>query len=155
MLTLIETGTFLGEMVSAMHHIFSQIHSIELDEQLVKNAQAHFSKLKNIKIWQGDSSEILPKIISKTEEAALFWLDGHYSEGITAKGKLTTPISLELLHISQFKYLEKSVILIDDARLFDGTNDYPNLLKLQNKCSSLFPNHQWKVSQDIIQIFPN
>jgi hypothetical protein len=39
---------------------------------------------------------VLPLIIKDLNEPAIFWLDGHYSSGITAKGDKICPIFEEL-----------------------------------------------------------
>jgi hypothetical protein len=45
---------------------------------------------------QGDSGKELPKIVTQLDTPAIFWLDGHYSAGITAKGDTECPIFEEL-----------------------------------------------------------
>jgi hypothetical protein len=47
-------------------------------------------------------------------------LDGRYSEGCTARGETNTPILQELEAI--FAFCPIWVVLIDDARHFDGTD---------------------------------
>ena len=149
--TFIETGTLLGEMIEATKKMFKKIYSIELNDELFKNAQKKFTKDKHISIIQGDSSEVLSIILSKIKQPCLFWLDAHYSAGITAKGGLETPIRQELniiLDNSKFNH----VILIDDARMFIGKNDYPTLKELRNFISKKRPNYSFIVLNDIIRI---
>jgi len=147
----IETGTYLGEMVNATRKIFKKIYSIELDDELYKNAKKKFSKYNHISIIQGDSSKILPTILSKIKQPCLFWLDAHYSGGITAKGEFETPIMQELNYIlNSSKY--NHVILIDDARLFIGKKDYPTLKELKKLISKKRPNYYFIVKKDIIRI---
>lgn len=64
----IETGTFLGEMVSAMQLFFNKIYSIELSEELALKAKNHFSKLAHVQIILGDSSTLLPELLVKIME---------------------------------------------------------------------------------------
>jgi len=80
----IETGTYMGDMVDAVKD-FKKIYSIELSENLYNQATARFSKYPHIKIMHGDSGKVLPTIIDAISEPCLFWLDGHYSGGITAR----------------------------------------------------------------------
>jgi hypothetical protein len=94
--TLVETGTFLGEMVFAQKDHFKSIISIELDRTLYEDAGRLFAPYAHIQILQGDSGEVLKRVVPKLAERALFWLDGHYSAGITARGKKETPILDEL-----------------------------------------------------------
>ena len=149
--TFVETGTYLGEMIDATKKKFKQIYSIELDDELFENAKKKFSKYNHISIIQGDSSEVLPTILSKIKQPCLFWLDAHYSAGITAKGEIETPIKKELNNIfnsSKFNH----IILIDDARMFIGKNDYPTLKELRNFISKKRPNYSFIVKNDIIRI---
>jgi hypothetical protein len=94
--TFIETGTYHGGMVHAVKRCFERIWSIELDKNLCEEARQRFRRDHHISIVQGDSGEVLPEILASVDTPSLFWLDGHYSGGDTAKGKLETPIRIEL-----------------------------------------------------------
>jgi len=148
---LIETGTYLGEMISAVKDVFDEIYSIELDIDIFTNAKKKFVNIKNVHIILGDSSEILPELLTLIEQPCLFWLDGHYSGGITAKGDLNTPILNELKSI--FPHKNKGhVILIDDARCFTGQEDYPTIRALKEFVIKNRPDYLFKVKDDIIRI---
>ena len=149
--TLVETGTYLGSTVDATKGTFRRIISVELDPTLYEQAKRKFSEFEQILILQGDSGEVLPSILNDLTEPCLFWLDGHFSGGITAQGKLDTPIVQELMAISQ--HLVKShVILIDDARLFDGQNSYPTVNELQGFVSEKYGDCAFEIKDDIIRI---
>jgi hypothetical protein len=150
----IETGTYLGETVLFSSSLFKQIYSIELDVKLASQAIEKFKDQKQIQILQGDSSDKLKEVLEIIQEPALFWLDGHYSEGITAKGVLNTPIIQELNCIKGHS-IKKHVILIDDARCFNGKDDYPTIQELKDKVAVDFPNHCFEVCDDIIRILPS
>lgn len=109
--TFIETGTYKGEMIEATKNIFKKIYSIELDNDLWTKAIEKFKDDKYIKILNGDSGEILPKLLKKINNPCIFWLDGHYSGGITARGELNTPIFKELEAVLNHK-IKNHVILI-------------------------------------------
>jgi len=96
---LIETGTFMGEMADACTGLFDQIYSMELSRGLFLGAYNRFSKQRHISIIHGDSADVLPEILLKIDEPCLFWLDGHYSGGFTARGKKDTPILQEVISI--------------------------------------------------------
>ncbi len=129
---LVETGTYLGDMIFATKNVFDRIDSIELNKTFQENAIARFKDFPHIKIWQGDSPEILPLILKETSSPILFWLDAHYSGGETAKSdKGETPIEKEL-EVVFGAWNPKSIIMIDDARLFNGTKDYPTMAKLSD-----------------------
>jgi hypothetical protein len=148
--TLVETGTYLGEMVEAVKKKFDKIISIELGEDLYNNAKNKFKNDKNITIIKGDSGNVLPTVMSKINDPAIFWLDGHYSAGITAKGEKECPIFEELNAIFQSKQLNH-ILLIDDARGFVGEGDYPTIEKLTDFVKSKNEKYQLEVKHDIIR----
>ena len=148
---LIETGTYLGDMVHAMRKLFARILSFELDPNLAAQAQQRFANDNHIQIIQGDSGKLLGEHIANINEPCLFWLDGHYSGGITAKGSLETPIKNELSAILSHP-VDGHVILIDDARCFTGANDYPTIDELQAFVAERKPNHKFSAEHDVIRI---
>jgi len=149
--TFIETGTYLGDMVDAVRDTFNKIYSIELDKTLYGQAKKKFSRHHNISIFHGDSSKVLPVILADISKPCLFWLDGHYSGGITAKGDFNTPIMQELNCILDH-FIEEHVILIDDAREFNGDNDYPTLEELKKRIFRKYPDWKFDTKDDIIRI---
>ena len=90
--------------------------------------------------------------MKELKKPALFWLDGHYSGGETARGKKDTPILEELITI--FGAKEEHIILIDDARLFGSAKDYPSLKELAFFCRNKKPNIDFVVLDDCIRITP-
>jgi hypothetical protein len=150
---LVETGTYMGDMVWALRNDFRAIHSIELDPALANRARNRFARYKHIKIYEGDSAAVLPVIIEQLDKRALFWLDGHFSGGITAKAALETPIALELEHLLA-RGNPGHVILIDDARAFSGEGDYPTMAEIIHLVGSSNPSLQVIVADDVIRITP-
>lgn len=149
----VETGTYLGGTVDAMKSFFSEIYSIELDKKLAEAAKIKFKDFPYIKIIEGDSATVLPNLLSNIKKPTLFWLDGHYSAGFTAKGSKETPIIEELNCI--FSQSNKNwAVLIDDARCFNGKHDYPTLKSLKKYVVEKVPGSQIKVKNDIIRITP-
>jgi hypothetical protein len=148
--TLIETGTFMGDMVDAQKTRFKNIISIELGVDLFKNASKRFRNDKNVLIVQGDSGKVLSKILLDINEPAIFWLDGHYSAGVTAKGDKECPIFEELSSIFSSKKFNH-ILLIDDARCFIGKGDYPTIEKLTEYIRSKNEKYQVEIKHDIIR----
>jgi hypothetical protein len=147
----VETGTYMGEMVNAVKNRFDQIYSIELGLELYENTKRRFADKKNITIIHGDSGEVLDEVLGHVNQPCLFWLDSHYSGGITAKGEVETPIRRELSHIFNHSIASHHVILIDDARLFIGEHDWPTIEELRNMSSSAGFD-AFKVKHDVIRI---
>jgi len=149
---LIETGTYQGDMLASMWNVFSQIFSIELSQDLFQKAKLRFAKYSHICIMHGDSSEILPQILRSINKPCLFWLDAHYSGGVTAKGDIDTPIISELKQILSHS-IKNHVILIDDAREFIGLNDYPTIENLKDFIHSERSDYVIQVADDIIRLY--
>ncbi len=156
----VETGTFLGDTVEFFKDKFDQVYSIELSEELFADAKKRFAKDANVTILQGDSGEVLQRIVPNIIAPALFWLDGHYSYEFyvgdrfikTALGSKVTPIVKELNILLNDKH--QYVILIDDARLFNGEWDYPRLEEISDMVSKAAFKYNFSVSHDIIRIVP-
>jgi hypothetical protein len=148
---LVETGTYEGEMVKACLPSFNKIYSIELDKTLFEKAVNRFKNNSNVKILNGDSGVKLSEVLREVNSRCVFWLDGHYSAGITAKGELDTPIAKEIESIFNHS-IQDHVILIDDARCFDGTNDYPQRDKFIEELYNRKQNIKVEVYNDIIRI---
>jgi hypothetical protein len=147
---LVETGTYLGDMVWAQKDYFKKIYSIELGLELWENAVNRFKDYPYIFILQGDSGQTLNEVIPLLDEIAVFWLDGHYSAGITAKGEKECPIFEELEAV--FKSDLNHILLIDDAMLFDGTADYPTMTELERFVFDNRPESNIEVKDDIIRV---
>lgn len=125
----VETGTFIGNTLLGLKDSFEQLFSIELDRGIYKLAQARLANFKHIKIFCGDSAQVLPEILRDLKTPTLFWLDAHYSSGVTAKGNLQTPILRELKAIFSHA-IKRHCIFIDDVKDFNGLNDYPEVDEL-------------------------
>lgn len=147
----VETGTYTGHMVYAMLDKFEETYSIELDKTLCEKAKKKFSGYRHVHIMQGESTELLPKILKDIRRPCLFWLDAHWSGGATAKGDLETPVMQELECILNHTNTDEHVILIDDARCFTGRNDYPDLKTLEKFILDAHPSWIFEVKDDIIR----
>lgn len=152
--TLIESGTFEGDMIKACLPSFSKLYSIELDKDLFESAVDKFRESPTVNILNGDSGKKLPEILKEVNKRCVFWLDGHYSAGITAKGELETPIVKEIESIFNHT-VSDHVILIDDARCFDGTNDYPRLEEFIQELYKRKSDIRVEVYNDIIRVTPD
>ena len=150
---LVETGTFLGDMIFAMKDHFKEIYSIELSEELSERAKSAFRKYPHIHLVAGDSATALESVLGDIKERCLFWLDGHYSGGITALGEVRCPIRAEIEAIIRHP-IKDHVLLIDDAICFDGNHGYPTLFELHDIVVSRFPGYEMQVFDNVIQIRP-
>jgi hypothetical protein len=149
----VETGTFYGDMVKAIGNDFNEIISIELSARLHQIACRRFRGRDHMTLLHGDSSTLLPQVLARIKESCVFWLDAHHSGAGTATGSKQTPI-LEELYAILTHTVSEHVILIDDARCFNGTEDYPSLDDLQNLVLGHGDRYEVTVSSDVVQIWP-
>ena len=145
----IETGTYLGDTVHALRRRFREIHSIELDATLCDAARRRFAGVRSVTIHHGDSAAVLPELLSRLTEPAVFWLDGHFSGGVTARGERDTPVRDELRCILRHP-IEGHVVLIDDARLFGTDDGYPTIDEIRELVADRRPSWTVTVEGDVI-----
>ncbi len=99
--TWVETGTHLGQTTKELSKHGTFVYSIEPEPTLYSNAADYFKSYPNVEILKGVSEEVFPSLLPKLSGDINFWLDGHYSTGITFKGPQDTPILEELAHIQR------------------------------------------------------
>lgn len=151
--SFVETGTYLGDTVAAMRGHFAKVISIELSQALHERALRRFRRCSNVVVLQGDSSQRLKDALQLIEGRALFWLDGHYSGDITAKGELECPVLAELDAISTHSRSDH-VIIIDDARCFGRDADYPTIDTVMMKLAAINQGYLVEIVEDSIRAFP-
>jgi hypothetical protein len=150
--TWIETGTFMGDTTSVLSKVAKMVYSIEPEPTLFSKAEQKFRHTSNVKIIKGLSEDVFPKLLPTISGNICFWLDGHYSAGITFKGPQDTPIIDELTVIGQnITKLSKIVVMVDDIRCFDPKNPefsaYPPVDLLVNWARE--HNLTWHIEHDI------
>jgi hypothetical protein len=150
---LVETGTYLGSMIAAQRNNFDSIISIELSPDLAEMARIRFANNPKVSIVQGDSAQRLPGVVASLQGPTVFWLDGHYSSGVTARADADCPVVDELKAIFA-NCRHKHVILIDDAVLFDGTNSYPSFNAVTEQVHKYDPSYTVTSEADIIRCVP-
>ncbi len=147
---LVETGTYYGEMVAAMKRDFDRIYSVEYDSHLARRAIAKFARYPNIKIFEGDSQQVIPELLKSISQPALFWLDAGYYGWAGLQGdkqRLTVELESILIHPTP-----GHIILMDDARGLNGQNGAPTIAELQQHIESGFPGRHVTVQYDILRI---
>jgi hypothetical protein len=148
--TLVETGTYTGEMVQAMSDHVDRLISIEVDPPLHARAVMRFAGQPHIRLLLGDSATLLPGVLESLTEPALFWLDGHYMGGAAGRGAEDTPVIAEMTALVGHS-VRGHVVLIDDARLFDGTGGYPPLEEFTAWVKQQRPGTTIRTDGDIIR----
>jgi len=144
----IETGTYYGNMLEACLDHFDQLVSCEIEKHFFRRAHRRFRHKSKVKILHGDSGKLLPELLRTIRRPCLFWLDAHYSCGLTGSAEMETPIGRELEAI--FRHPYGHTILIDDASSFAGTNDYPTIAWVEQAARRV--GYSFAVSDNIIRL---
>lgn len=151
--TLIETGTYYGEMVAAVKDQFDRVYSIEFDPELARRATKRFASDPRVHILEGDSEKVLPELLKTISEPALFWLDaGYWGWANLARDpqRLSAEVEAALSHPAC-----GHVVLMDDARMLDGRNGAPTFEELRSRIAARFPDRSVNLLHDIIRITPS
>jgi hypothetical protein len=149
--TLVETGTYYGEMVAAMKNHFNRVYSIECVPALAERAARKFASDEHVRIFCGDSRVVMPEVLALLTGPALFWLDaGYYGwVGIRTKGneqRLSAELEMILSHP------HPHIVLLDDARGLTGRDGIPSIGDVRTYVESKFPQRLVEVEYDIMRI---
>jgi hypothetical protein len=147
--TLVETGTYYGEMVAAMKRRFERIYSIEFVPELAERAQRKFVGEPHIRIVCGDSCVVMPEILGMLSEPALFWLDAGYYGWVGKQGDQQR-LSAELEMILSHPY--PHIVLLDDARGLTGREGIPSVDDVKAYVASKFPQRLVEVKYDVMRV---
>jgi hypothetical protein len=148
--TVIETGTFTGEMVAALIGYARRIVSIELDDALYGAAVKRFAHEPGVELLHGDSGRLLAPVVKALSGPAVFWLDGHFTGPGSARTDVASPIVREIETILAHP-TPGHVVLIDDAREFTGQDGYPTISALRDMVWRVQPGADFAVEDDIIR----
>lgn len=157
----VETGTLTGRTATWAAGHFKEVITIEMDEGLFSDLlNMHRGKYPNINFVYGDSREAIRDLV--INKPALFWLDAHWSHdlGYARPDKGECPLLDELWQIGQLDS-RGHVIMIDDARMFQGTpprphrpDEWPGWKKLTHAIKMLPWKTQVRVIDDVIIVEP-
>ena len=145
----VETGTFFGDTTWAFRKRFRRIHTIEVEPSLADLARQRFARQSHIEVIEGDSSQVLEELCGRIKQPCLFYLDGHYSGGITGMGEDECPILAEIDAIFGRTRVPFRIV-IDDARLFGSDPAYPTLAELRGHLLQHDPSLKIRVENDAI-----
>jgi hypothetical protein len=154
----LETGTFKGGGVQlALDCGFEMVQSIEIDPTLHELVSKKYESYDNVFIFLGDSTRIMPSILSYIKKPITFWLDAHIQES-SVVGSHAVPLIQELELLRTMRVGMQDTVLIDDRRLFGkGTywhgikeDDILNLLKQAYPHNKILFEDSNAASQDIV-----
>ena len=119
--TWVETGTYLGRTAELLSKNAYFVYTIEPDPKLYASAKNRLDEIPNVKPINGLSEEVLPSLLRSLKGDVNFWLDGHFSGGLTFQGPIDTPAVEELNSISKTLHkFNRVTVLVDDVRCFNA-----------------------------------
>jgi hypothetical protein len=149
----VETGTYKGETAAILSDSAKKVYTIEPAQHLFAAAKELFSSTPNVEVIHGLSEEVFPQLIPKLTGEINFWLDGHFSTGVTYQGPKDTPIEDELACIEKnIGNFSRVVILIDDIRYFinPSSHDFTGYPKIDLLVDWAKRNNlEWHIEHDI------
>lgn len=149
----VETGTANGDTIAALMPRFKHLYTIEVGKAQWQAARDRF-RGRHVTCIHGDSAEKISLVLAELgDKPALFWLDGHFCGGDRADKD--TPIVEEMAAI--FASGIPHVVLIDDARLFEGMShygehDWPHIDQIRVMASE--NGYDYECVDDIIRLTP-
>lgn len=154
--TFIEGGTFEGGTAMKAGDTFDSVVTIEKSDAMHSRAAVKLRNHPRIELLKGDTREHLPALTRRFDRI-LFWLDAHWSGGLTSGEDDECPLLAELEII--FGSNVSCAILVDDARLFLAPPPKPH--KAEHwpsiKCISDCLPAGWDmlVYEDVIYLLPD
>jgi hypothetical protein len=116
--TFVETGTHHGDGVRrALDLGFNKVISVEILEDLYKECEQKFSSeitQDKVKLFLGDSNELLPTMLELLTEPSLVFLDGHFNNGLPLWGELD---------ILKSHPIKEHTIIVDDFQNYFGSTE--------------------------------
>jgi hypothetical protein len=151
----VETGTYLGTSTRLLAEHFDRVTTIELSRRLAWRARILFATRRNVRVLQGDSGTLLRPATSPT----LYWLDAHWSSGVTAGKENECPL-LDEIRVTSPGH-PNDCYLIDDARLFlepppppHKVEHWPTFDDISAVTREERPDHSVVLALDVIVIAP-
>jgi predicted O-methyltransferase YrrM len=149
--TFVETGTYVGGTARALAARCRKVFTVELDEDLFHRARRRLADLSQVEVILGSSLEVIPTILERLEEPALFWLAAH-AKPCTPEYRRQIPLLREVELILNHRHAAGHVVLIDDARFFTGTGAYPSLKQIAKTVAQI-SDHKLHVYNDAIHLY--
>jgi hypothetical protein len=140
---VIETGIWEGYGSCFQFHNQANVIAIEQNDE-----SAERSRAGGFNVITGDSETLLPGILAGLDAPAMFWLDAHTVEWIDGFG--SCPILAELQTIKEWEHGSRSVVLVDDLRMMDGTG-WPGVPAVLDVCGDTWQKVE---ESDILRLIP-
>jgi len=157
----VETGTFKGDGVRQVHSLFQELYTVESSAKYYERACERFKSDPAIQVFHDASAKLLRKLMPRlASRSVLYWLDAHGCGEELTTDVPQCPLLDELAAIGHLN--ERSVLLIDDARLFlapppppHSPEQWPSLDLVIKGLHSLSTAHEILALNDVFVYFPS
>jgi hypothetical protein len=154
----VETGTFRGDTARTLAQVFPEVMTVELSPQLHAVSSTRLSDLAHVRVIHGNSAEVL-RLLATNRVPTFYFLDGHFSGGVTAGEEHECPVLGELRAIGGGN--PGNCVVIDDARLFGAApppphdpSHWPTLMEVLDVLRVNWPDHHITVTADQVIAVP-
>lgn len=154
-----ETGTYYGGTAIWASQLFEKVSTIENSKEIYEITKNKYQGIDNVEFLLGDSRNLLEKVVDSLTEPGIFWLDAHWSGGLTYGNDDQCPLveEIEIINRSSLDHF----IFIDDARLFlsspqppHNIDQWPTISDLVFALKSTFSNKFIVIIEDVIIAVP-
>lgn len=158
--TFVETGTYMGATAVWASAHFQKVYTFEASQTLWQETSTTYADRHNVTFIQGHSGERLQEVVAQISGPVLYWLDAHWSSGVTYGENDECPVLAELAAIQS--HPGPHYILIDDARLFMAPppsphriEQWPSISEVIDALNSTGPNPYIVIVEDVIIAVPD
>jgi hypothetical protein len=149
-----ETGTYYGQTTIEAARIFKKVYTVELSPKLYTKCVKSLMPFSNVYVFLDESPNFLKQVLPQSKGGKIFWLDAHYSTGITARGKKDTPI-LEELEAIKSRGVQDGIIMIDDMRYcYAPGRAFPSFTEICNAVLAVNPSYHLALLGDVLLAYP-
>jgi hypothetical protein len=154
----VETGSYIGDGIQfALDAGYKNILSIEVVEEYYQKCVKRFGSCPNVRLFLGNSTDLLNEMVCHINDEITFWLDGHYfgTETNLPAGTKLSPIEIEIDMISKHP-VKTHNILIDDVRLWETEykinkqNVIDKIKTINSNYIITFETGHWSLPNDIL-----
>lgn len=122
----IETGIGSGDTTKRFAELFDWVHTIDCDEDTVRNAGKRFADTPHVRCYLGDSREVMDAVLPNLQGLVFLYLDAHGP---------TEPLGEEI-NVIATHLKDRAIIVIDDF-LVPGDDRFCGAYKYENIKSNL------------------
>ncbi len=146
----VETGTACGDSCLPMLEVCDEVHSCDVNLAAIEHTRKRLGATDpKLHLYNVDARTMLHDVMVVTwEQPALIWLDAHFLPRDFRYANEICPLRDELRSLFERRLHPKTVVLIDDVRLFANGGGYPSIDEIRD----IAKGWHVQVKDDIVRI---